>query len=210
MSEHKDQGDLPPRDVTSDPFAREWLNQIADRFEADWKLVRDGASPPRLEAFVAEPDDPRAAALLCELIGLDIDYRRLRDETPHPEDYLGRFPSLDRAWLKSELALSGDAELPNGPASPKPRALRIHCPHCQVVIDVVDITPESDITCPSCGTRFERASASTLKLSPEEMAKLAEQPATSAAPATDQPAAQAPDTPKKRMFGRYELQTLLG
>ena len=166
MCEHKDQGHPPPRDVASDPFAREWLNQIADRFEADWKLVRDGASPPRLEDYVAEPDDPRGAALLCELVGLDIDYRRLRGETPQPEDYLSRFPSLDRAWLKSELARSGDAELPNVPASPQIRALRIRCPHCQVVIEVVDIAPESEVTCPSCGSRFERALASTLQLSP--------------------------------------------
>ncbi len=217
MSEHKDQDHPPPREVASDPFAREWLNQIADRFEADWKLVRDGALPPRLEDYVAVPGDPRGDALLCELVGLDIDYRRLSGETPQVEDYLSRFPSLDRAWLRSELARSGDAELPNVPASPQIRALRIRCPHCQVVIEVVDIAPESDVTCPSCGSRFERATASTLELSPEENAKLAEQaelaarlPATSAVPATDQPAVHAPDTPKKQMFGRYELQARLG
>ncbi len=153
MSEHNDQGNHAHRDVASDPFAREWLNQIADRFEANWKLVRQGAAAPRLEDYVAEPDDPRGEALLCELIGLDIDYRRLRGETPRPEDYLGRFPSLDRAWLKSVLALPGDAELPDDPASPQTRARRIRCPHCQSPIQLVDDRPE-EVLCPSCGSSF--------------------------------------------------------
>src|SRR5712691_432637 len=101
MSEHNNQDNQAHRDVAFDPFTRQWLDQVADRFETGWKEVRQGASPPRLEDYIAEPDDPRGAALLCELIGLDIDYRRLRGETPQPEDYLGRFPSLDRAWLMS-------------------------------------------------------------------------------------------------------------
>ena len=89
-------------------------------------------------------------------------------------------------------------------------AMRIECPHCRVAIDVVDETPDSDITCPSCLSRIDRALASTLKLSTEEMAKLTEQPATPAVPATDQSTAQVPDTPKKPLFGRYELQAVLG
>ena len=177
MSEHKDQAHHPQRDVSSDSFARQWLDQIADRFEAGWREVRQGASPPRLEDYlsavrdqvtldeephaspprledyVAEPDDPRGAALLCELIGLDIDYRRLRGESPRPEDYLGRFPSLDRAWLKSVLALPGDAELPDDPASPQSRVRRIRCPHCQSPIQLVDDRPE-EVLCPSCGSSF--------------------------------------------------------
>ncbi|MBM3972466.1 MAG: hypothetical protein FJ302_21805, partial [Planctomycetes bacterium] len=153
MSAENNQDQSPRRDVASDPFAREWLNEIADRFEADWRKVREGASPPRLEDFVAELGDPRAAALLCELIGLDIDYRRLRGEVPKPEDYLGRFPSLDPAWLKSELALPGDAELADDPAIPQSRVRRIRCPHCQSPIQLVDERPD-EVLCPSCGSSF--------------------------------------------------------
>ena len=88
--------------------------------------------------------------------------------------------------------------------------MRIRCPHCQVAIDVVHEIPDSDVTCPSCGSRIDRALASTLKLSPEEMAKLAVQPDTSEVLAADQATTQAPETPKKQMFGRFELQSLLG
>ena len=154
MSEHKDENKPSHRDVSSDPFARQWLNEIADRFEAGWREVRQGASPPRLEDYVAKPDEPRGEALLCELIGLDIDYRRLRGETPRPEDYFGRFPSLGRAWLKSELALPGDAELADDPAFPQSRVRRIRCPHCQSPIQLVDDRPPEEVLCPSCGSSF--------------------------------------------------------
>lgn len=64
MSAENNQDQSPRRDVASDPFAREWLNEIADRFEADWRKVREGASPPRLEDFVAELGDPRGSLAL--------------------------------------------------------------------------------------------------------------------------------------------------
>src|SRR5947208_2937953 len=84
--------------------------------------------------------------------------------------------------------------------------MQIRCPHCHVVIELVDEVVGRDATCPKCGSRIERALAieralpSTLKLSPE--AKLAEQPPTPAVPTTDQPAGQAQGTPKQQMCGR--------
>lgn len=192
---------------------RNWLDEIADRFDAAWQTALTGLVRPRIEDFLPDADAARRDLLLRELILLDVEYRRRLGETPKSEDFSARFPTLDRHWLDGAVkdVPSGDIPMPGT------QALRIRCPHCQVVIEVVDVAPESDVTCPSCGSRFERATASTLELSPEENAKLAEQaelaarqPATPAVPATDQPAAQAPDTPKKQMFGRYELQTLLG
>jgi|GEM_PF-2193795 len=93
--------------------------------------------------------------------------------------------------------------------------MRIACPHCQVAIEVVDTAPESELTCPSCGSRVERALATTLIVSPAEAAELDRineelKQAELATPAKPENAAPVPPSPPKRMFGRYELQSLLG
>lgn len=35
--------------------------------------------------------------------------------------------------------------------------MQIQCPHCQVAIQLVESPPESDVTCPSCGSRISNA-----------------------------------------------------
>jgi serine/threonine protein kinase len=41
---------------------------------------------------------------LRELIALEVDYRRLAGEQPRVEEFLARFPALDRAWLSAVLS----------------------------------------------------------------------------------------------------------
>ena len=55
-------------------------------------------------------------------------------------------------------------------------AMRIECPHCRVSIDVVDETPDSDVTGPSCGSRIERQLARAP--SPYPTLKVARRPAS--------------------------------
>ena len=192
MSEHRDPDNPPRQNVFDVPFTRQWLDQIADRFEAAWKLVRQDATPPRLEDFVAEPGNPRGEALLHELIGLDIDYRRLRGETPRPEDYLGRFSSLDPKSLDDLLAIPEGAPLPNHPAFLETRAFHILCPHCQVLIELVD-DPTDDVLCPSCGSRISR----------DERNKV--QPAIASPSASVH--SKATERPKEmEHFGRFQLR----
>lgn len=93
--------------------------------------------------------------------------------------------------------------------------MRIACPHCQVAIEVVDTAPESELTCPSCGSRVERALATTLIVSPEEAAELDRineelKQAESAKTPKLESTVPVPPSPPKRMFGRYELLSLLG
>ena len=93
--------------------------------------------------------------------------------------------------------------------------MRIACPHCQVAIEVVDTAPESELTCPSCGSRVERTLATTLIVSPEEAAELdrineeLKQAESTQAPKPEN-TESVPPSPPKRMFGRYELLSLLG
>jgi WD40 repeat protein len=81
------------------------VDRACDRFEA---ACRDGP-PPRVEDFLdGFPAGPTRAALLRELVPLEVHYRRTRSEPCRAEDYRGRFPDLDPAWLADVLATAGD------------------------------------------------------------------------------------------------------
>ncbi len=192
MSKHNNQANPPRDDAADDPFTREWLDQIADRFEAAWRIVRQGATPPQLEDYLAESSGPRRDALLHELIGLDIDYRRLLGESPQPEDYLSRFPSVALKSLDDLLAIPDGAPLPDNPAFLETRAFHIRCPHCQVLIELVD-DPTDDVLCPSCRSRISR----------DERAKI--QPATALPGATAQQPAASERPEVVERFGRFQL-----
>ena len=78
------------------------------RFEAEWRAGRR----PRLADFLVESAGAERAALLRELVLLDLGYRRRLGETPRPAEYLGRFPGTDSAGL---TALFLAAESPESP-----------------------------------------------------------------------------------------------
>jgi serine/threonine-protein kinase len=75
------------------------LNRLCDRFERAW---REGSSP-RIEDYLVQVADAERAELLQELLSLEIHYRRQRGELPTADEYLSRFPQLDRAALEAEL-----------------------------------------------------------------------------------------------------------
>jgi serine/threonine-protein kinase len=79
------------------------LDQVCNRFEGCW---RRGARP-RIEDFLAEVDDTEGAALLGELVQLEVYHRRRRGEDCRATDYLGRFPELEPAWLTDILEAAG-------------------------------------------------------------------------------------------------------
>jgi serine/threonine-protein kinase len=66
------------------------IDEVCDRFEAAWKA----GQRPRIEDYVEESPAPARAALLREIIPLDIEYRKRQGETPTTEEYLDRFPYL--------------------------------------------------------------------------------------------------------------------
>jgi serine/threonine protein kinase len=89
------------RDAADVPDTRiQRAEQVCDRFEAAWKA----GARPCLEDHLADVPEPERAALLPELIALEIDYRRLAGEQPGADEFLGRFPTLDRAWVAAVLA----------------------------------------------------------------------------------------------------------
>jgi serine/threonine protein kinase/tetratricopeptide (TPR) repeat protein len=87
------------------------LNEVCDRFERAWR-----AGPrPNIEDYLGDTPEPDRAALLRELIALDMAYRRQAGEQPQPDVYRDRFPFV------SVLArvTSGDplATTPEAPAA---------------------------------------------------------------------------------------------
>jgi WD40 repeat protein len=75
------------------------LEQVCDRFEAAWRA----GTPPHLEDFLTAADAEERAALLRELVLLDVFHRRRRGEQPGPDHYRHRFPHLDPAWLAGAI-----------------------------------------------------------------------------------------------------------
>ena len=76
------------------------IDEACNRFEAAWKV---GAAP-RIEDRLDGWTEPERSALLRELIYLDLYYRRIRRSACPADDYLARFPQLDRDWLAGAAA----------------------------------------------------------------------------------------------------------
>ena len=100
---------LAPEADTPLALARR-VDQVCDRFEAAWKAAGRADARPRIEDFLGGAPDQEQAALLQELIPLDVYYRRRCGEDPLPRDYADRFPGLDRERLAGALPAGGSAE----------------------------------------------------------------------------------------------------
>jgi tetratricopeptide (TPR) repeat protein len=94
-------------------------DQECDRFEAAWKA----GHRPNIENQLAVVPAPERPALLRELILLEVDYRRLAGENPQADEFLARFPDLDRAWIDNVLAASAPTLSPTFPAGELEEAL---------------------------------------------------------------------------------------
>src|SRR5262245_8492926 len=75
------------------------VDQVCDRFESAWKRASAGEPRPRLEEYLADAREPERSLLLHQLLLLEIDYRRLRGESPAAAEYESRFPGLSSELL---------------------------------------------------------------------------------------------------------------
>ncbi len=65
-----------------------WINAAADGFERAWKQ----GPRPRIEDYLAEVEESRQAALLEELLRVELELRGRDGEEPDRDDYAARFP----------------------------------------------------------------------------------------------------------------------
>src|SRR5262245_52384234 len=86
------------------------LNEACKRFEAEW---RAGGRPDIYAALLELPESLRPVAL-CELIHLEVYYRRKLGESPIWISYAQRFPELDPNWLARAVAVDSAGSVSGG------------------------------------------------------------------------------------------------
>jgi serine/threonine protein kinase len=93
------------------------IDDICVRFEDAWKA----GQRPCLEQYLGELPAGGRAALLGELLKLDLHYRRRAGEQPTPDDYRPRFPDdlplLQGVFTKSFAGPHGTADYGAGPGA---------------------------------------------------------------------------------------------
>jgi tRNA A-37 threonylcarbamoyl transferase component Bud32 len=97
------------------------IDQVCDRFEADWKAGRR----PAPEEYLGTTGGPGRPALLRQLLLLDWDYRRRAGDEPRPEDYHTRFPddtALIEAVCREMSEPSADTSAGTGGPEARPAA----------------------------------------------------------------------------------------
>jgi WD40 repeat protein len=168
------------------------LDAVCDRFEAAWKAAAAGQAP-RIEDYLVALPEPERADLLHELVLLDLHYRGRRPEPLRAEDYLARFPALDREWLAEHfppLPAAGTATpapVPPTDGGPEgvdsPRSSRLRCPRCHNPVRLADADAE-EVLCPGCGSTFRvreaRQTASIVAMRPLGKFQLLERVGTGA------------------------------
>jgi hypothetical protein len=96
-------------------------------FEDTWDAWHEGA-PPVLEEYLIGIMGPAAGVLFCELLHLELAYRRQHGERPTLDDYLPRFPDRERL-VRGVFAREGlGATLPEPAAEGGGRDCRHHHP----------------------------------------------------------------------------------
>jgi serine/threonine-protein kinase len=73
---------LPPR------WRAAPVDDLCDEFESLWRA----GGRPRIEDFLARAGPDAQGELLSQLVGVEVHWRRQRNEQPSPEEYVQRFP----------------------------------------------------------------------------------------------------------------------
>ena len=98
----------------------EWVDQVADRFDASWKA----GSPPRISDYIGDAPGEGRTVLLRELVRIDLERRAKAGERRSWEDYSRDFPELldaddgsadDFSWVAPSSGMSASA---NGVSTP--------------------------------------------------------------------------------------------
>ncbi len=82
-----------------------WMKQInglCDRFES----ALQSEEFPQIEDFVRDLSSEDLPQVVPQLVALEVDYRKMRGETPSSGDYAERFAETDRQWLEQLCTIS--------------------------------------------------------------------------------------------------------
>jgi serine/threonine protein kinase/WD40 repeat protein len=144
------------------PIDLEWIDQVADRFEAAWK----SSTAPKIADFLEAATGERRRRLLHELVKMDMEWRWRNDDQKSIQDYIAQFPELVGPvgslpddlllHLKCILQRYGKDDSSSRTQASARAGVGVHltCPHCRNPIEIADIQPSQEIACPSCGSSF--------------------------------------------------------
>lgn len=94
----------PGEDGTLAPAELVEINRVCDRFKAAWRAGRR----PSAEDHLGETIEPARAALLRELLAIELECRKSARERPDLAEYRARFPAdaalVDAAFVKAGVA----------------------------------------------------------------------------------------------------------
>jgi tetratricopeptide (TPR) repeat protein len=161
------------------------IDALADKFE---RSIKEGESP-RIEDFLNEVHVNARPAAMRELIKVEIELRRNRQESIHLEDYLGRFAGCDQQVLdachQSVIALASDADQRAGKWDGHDTAtfaqddsvaeqarLEVRCPSCHAPVGVAVDTALTSLTCRACGSQFSLVNENDTALSSPTLATM--------------------------------------
>jgi serine/threonine protein kinase len=112
-------------------------------------------SPPELEILLQRIGPSDQPAALAELIRVELELRRERDETPTLDEYHQRWPQLADAV---NAAFDDDGrrttQTRDQPVKSPGSGLGIRCPHCHNPIELIPDAPLDQVDCPTCGSHF--------------------------------------------------------
>jgi hypothetical protein len=100
------------QDGTRPLSAERRVNAACNRFELAWQA----GQRPRIEDYLGDVAAPERAALLSELVALDIYYRRQAGEAPTADEYRARFPDLTLASLLADRTATPPGASPGAAA----------------------------------------------------------------------------------------------
>jgi WD40 repeat protein len=93
------------------------INAVCDRFERAWCT----GQRPNIEDYLGDTPEPERAALLRELLALEIAYRQKAGEQPQPAEYRARFPCVSLPSLVTSAdPLATSLEVPATATAPLP------------------------------------------------------------------------------------------
>jgi hypothetical protein len=134
-----------PGGTRPEPLSFEVLEQM-DAICTDFESLWRAGQPARVEDFLARGRPELRAALLEELLHLELDYRRKRGEELEPGEYHSRFPDeravVDRVW--GEFSAKRATVPPGPPATAGPAQLKLTViagPHKGLVFHVREHAP---------------------------------------------------------------------
>jgi serine/threonine-protein kinase len=126
------------KDTEPSPTDPMRVDEICDRFEAAWKAGRR----PRIEDALGGGRGPARAALLRELVLLEVTYRLGLGERPEAGEYLARFPEeAAQARAAFEVARLGASTVGDAGAADHVRSTGDQ-PAGHVLIKALDLNPE--------------------------------------------------------------------